>query len=82
MSKNTKQSSPAVTKLAATTLTDPSASKTAKSLAASVLAQAHTTKQTGAELENVASKVMQSEKYATETKTLAASVLSQSNKDR
>ena len=82
MSRNTKQSSPVVTKLAATTLSDPSASKVAKSLAASVLAQSHTPKQTGAEIETVASKVMQSEKYSTETKTLAGSVLSQSNKER
>ena len=81
MSKNTKQSSPSVTKLAAATLSDPAASKVAKSLAASVLAQSNTPKQTGAGIETIASKVMQSEKYSDETKTLAGSVLSQSNKE-
>lgn len=82
MSKNMKQSSPKVAKLAATTLSDPNASKTAKSLAASVVSQANTGKQTGAKLEHIASKVLQSEKFSDDTKTLAASVLSQSNKER
>lgn len=79
---NKKQSSAAVARLAATTLTDKGASKTAKSLAASVIAQADAKKQTGAQMEDLASKVLQSEKYSAETKTLAASVLSQSNKAR
>lgn len=82
MSKNKKQSSAEVAKLAANTLTDPNASKIAKSLAASVVSQANTNKQTGAELENKASKVLQSDKYSDDTKTLAASVLSQANKAR
>jgi hypothetical protein len=82
MSKNTKQSSPAVTSAAAKTLSNPNASATAKSLAASVVAQAHTPKQTGKAMETVASKVLQSEKYSAETKALAGSVLSQSNKKR
>lgn len=82
MSKNAKQSSAKVASIAAATLHDEGASKTAKSLAASVLAQTHTGKQTGAHMEDVASKVLQSDKYSEETKTLAGSVLSQSNKER
>ena len=82
MSRNRKQSSAQVASLAAATLKDSTASKTAKSLAGSVMAQAHTKKQTGAQLEDLASMVLCSEKYNEETKTLAASVLSQSNKKR
>lgn len=82
MSKNTKTSSPKVASLASQTLTNPSASATAKTLAGSVLAQTHTGKQTGAEAESLASSVLQSQKYSSDTKTLAASVLAQSNKDR
>ena len=82
MVKNTKQSSKKVAHLAATTLSEPTSSSTAKSLAASVISQANTSKQTGAQMESKASKVLQSEKYSDSTKTLAASVLSQSNKSR
>ena len=82
MGRNTKQTSGPVSKLAASTLQSPDASKTAKSLAASALAQAHTDKQTGAAMEDVASRVLQSSKYSEDTKTLAASILSQSNKKR
>jgi len=82
MSKNTKQSSPKVAKLASETLRDPHASKIAKSLAASTLAQTSTGKQTSAEMEAKAGRVLQSEKYSEETKTLAGSVVSQSNKAR
>lgn len=80
--RNTKQTSQSVASLAASTLSDPSASKTAKSLAGSLIAQANTGKQTGAQLEDLASKVLKSTKYSEDTKTLAASVLSQSNKER
>ena len=82
MSKNTKQSSPQVANTAAKTLSNPNASATAKSLAASVVAQTHTPKQTGKAMEATASKVLKSEKYSAETKSLAGSVLSQSNKKR
>ena len=60
MSKNTKQTSGKVARLAAKTLPNSKASRTAKSLAGSVVAQAHTDKQTGAELEDLASRVLQS----------------------
>lgn len=82
MSKNTKQTSPQVAALAAKTLTNANASAIARSLAGSVVAQAHTGKQTGAQMETTASEVLRSEKYSADTKSLAASLLSQSNKDR
>jgi hypothetical protein len=82
MLKNTKQTSPRIAKLAAETLQDSRASKVAKSLAASALAQRSDGKQTGAAMEDLASKVLASKHHADGTKTLAASVLSQSNKAR
>lgn len=82
MSKNTKQTSNHIASVAATTLSSNSASKIAKSLAASALSQHDTTRQTGAAMEKVASKVLNSDKYADVTKELAASVLSQANKAR
>ncbi|GLH74887.1 hypothetical protein GETHLI_33890 [Geothrix limicola] len=82
MTKNNKQSGAKVTHQAAKTLSDPNASATAKSLAASVVSQAHTGKETGKEMEAKASKVLQSDKFSDATKSLAGSVLSQSNKKR
>jgi hypothetical protein len=82
MSKNTKQTSSRIAALAAETLQNERASQTAKSLAASALAQRNGSKQTGAEMEDLAAKVLASKHYADETKELAASVLSQSNKAR
>ena len=82
MSNNTKKTSADVAKQASETLRDSSASAIAKSLAASVLAQASTGKQTGAEMEAKASHALKSEKYSDATKTLAASLVSQSNKNR
>jgi hypothetical protein len=82
MSKNTKKTSEAVASKAAKILTDPNASKTAKKLAGSALAQKSTSKQTGSQMEDFASKVLQSDKYSKDTKELAGSVLSQSNKAR
>ncbi len=52
MSKNTKQTSAQIAKLAAETLQDSRASQIAKSLAASALAQRGGGKQTGAEMED------------------------------
>lgn len=79
---NIKKTTKQVASLAAATLQDPSASKTAKSLAGSALAQSSRKKQTGADLEEKASKVLRSTKYSEDTKTLAGSVLSQANKKR
>ncbi|MCK5679946.1 hypothetical protein KAI46_03950 [bacterium] len=82
MSVNKKTTSDQVANIAARTLLDPTSSKTAKSLAASLISQTNTTKQTGEVLETMASSVLKSSKYNADTKTLAASVLSQSNKER
>ena len=82
MSKNIKQTSSRVAKLAAETLQDIRSSKIAKSLAASALSQRDGDKQTGATMEDVAARVLASDRYASDTKELAASVLSQSNKQR
>ena len=82
MATNSKQSSSKTAKLASETLRTPSKSATAKSLAASVLAQTRTGKQTSTEMEALAGRVLQSEKYNEETKSLAGSVVSQANKAR
>ena len=79
---NSKTSSQKMATMAAKILSDDTASRIQRSLAASVVAQASTGKQTGAGMENVASKVLQSSKYSDETKSLAASVLSQSDRSR
>lgn len=82
MSKNTKQTSTRIGKLAAETLQDSRSSQVAKSLAASALSQRSGEKQTGSKMEDVAAKVLSSDRYADGTKELAASVLAQANKQR
>jgi hypothetical protein len=82
MAKNTKKTSPNLGTEASAVLRDPNASKIAKSLAGSALAQTGTGKQTGAELEDKAAQVLDSDKYSDKTKSMAGSVLSQSNKKR
>ena len=82
MSKNTKQTSTRIGKLAAETLQDSRSSQVAKSLAASALSQCSGDKQTGSKMENVAARVLSSDRYAERTKELAASVLAQANKQR
>lgn len=82
MSKNTKQTSARIGKLAAETLQDSRSSQVAKSLAASALSQRSGEKQTGSKMEDVAARVLASNRYADDTKELAASVLSQANKQR
>jgi hypothetical protein len=82
MSNNTKQTSKRVATLAAEVLHDPKSSATAKTLAGSAVAQAHTTKQTSALVEHLAGQVLKSDKYSKDTKTLAASVVAQSTTDR
>ena len=80
MPDNNKKTSSYIASEAAKILTNESASKTAKSLAASALAQSGNKKQTGARMEDLASTVLSSSKYSDKTKSLAGSVLSQSNK--
>lgn len=82
MSKNTKQTSSRIGRLASETLQSSSSSQVAKSLAASALSQRSGDKQTGAQMEDKAAHVLASDRYARETKELAASVLSQANKQR
>lgn len=82
MSKNTKQTSTRIGKLAAETLQDSRSSQVAKSLAASALSQRSSDKQTGSKMEDVAARVLSSDRYADGTKELAASVLAQANKQR
>jgi hypothetical protein len=79
---NSKRSSITLSGQAAKTLRDSAASKTAKRLAGSVLAQRDGKKQTGTEMEDMASKVLRSEKYSDVTKALAGSVVAQSVKPR
>ncbi len=82
MSINNKKTSSEVASQAAKTLSDKNASKTAKRLAASALAQSVNGKQTGAEMEDLASAVLNSTKYSNATKELAGSVLTQSSPER
>ena len=82
MSKNTKQTSSRIGRLASETLQSSSSSQVAKSLAASALSQRSGDKQTGAQMEDKAARVLASDRYAKETKELADSVLSQANKQR
>lgn len=79
---NRKVTSPSVGSRAARVLHSPTASATAKTLAASALSQRTPSHQTGAKVEDLASRVLDSPKYNAETKSLAGSVLSQSNKGR
>lgn len=76
MSKNTKQTSLRIGRLASETLQSSNSSQVAKSLAASALAQRSGEKQTGAQMEEKAARVLASDRYAKDTKELAASVLS------
>lgn len=82
MSKNTKQTSTRIGRLASETLQSNRSSQVAKSLAASALSQRSGDRQTGAKMEDTAARVLASERYAKDTKALAASVLSQANKQR
>lgn len=79
---NKKTSSSELSSLAASKLRDPNSSAIQKTLAGSVMSQAHPARQTGKEMEAKASSVLRSEKYNSETKALAASVVAQSNKRR
>lgn len=79
MSKR-EQSGPKVTKTAASVLRAPNASKTAKSLAGSALAQAGTSKQTTTKTATTAAKALNDGRTKATTRTLAGSVLTQKPK--
>lgn len=82
MSKNTKQTSTRIGRLASETLQSSSSSQVVKSLAASALSQRSGDRQTGSKMEDTAARVLASDHHAKNTKVLAASVLSQANKQR
>ena len=75
-----ESSGPKVTKVASSVLRDPGASKTAKSLAGSTLAQAHTTKQSSATTARTAAKALNDGRTSASTKSMAGSVLTQKTK--
>ena len=79
MAKN-ESSGSKVTRTASSVLRDSGASKTAKSLAGSALAQAHTTKQSSAVTAHTAAKALNDGRSSSSTKTLAGSVLTQKTK--
>ncbi len=76
MSKS-EQSGPKVVQTASSVLRDPGASKTAKSLAGSALAQAGTTKQSSEATATTAAKALNDGRTSASTRTLAGSVLTQ-----
>lgn len=79
MSKR-EQSGPKVTRTASNVLRDTGASKTAKSLAGSALAQAGTAKQSSAATAHTAAKALNDGRTSRSTKSLAGSVLTQKPK--
>jgi HTH-type transcriptional regulator/antitoxin HigA len=76
MSKK-ESTGPKVTRTAAKTLSNPSASRTAKALAGSALAQAGTNKTSSARTANTAAKALNDGRTGRATKALAGSVLTQ-----
>ena len=79
MSKR-EHSGPKVTRTASSVLRDPGASKTAKSLAGSALAQANTSKQSSAKTATTAAKALNDGRTSTSTRSIAGSVLTQKPK--
>lgn len=79
MSKR-EQSGPKVTRTASSVLRDSGASKTAKSLAGSALAQSGTSKQSSKATASTAAKALNDGRTSSSTRTLAGSVLTQKSK--
>ena len=79
MSKR-EQSGPKVTKAASSVLRDPGASKMAKSLAGSTLAQAGTSKQSSPKTASTAGKALNDGRTNSATRSMAGSVLTQKSK--
>ena len=77
-----ESSGPKVTRTASAVLRDAGASKTAKSLAGSALAQANTAKQSSATTARTAGKALNDGRTNAATKTLAGSVLTQKSKSK
>lgn len=76
MSKR-EQSGPKVSRAASSVLRDPGASKTAKSLAGSALAQTGTSKQSSTAAASTAAKALNDGRTSATTKSLGGSVLTQ-----
>ena len=79
MRRNEKTSGPVATR-ASGTLRDPSASKAAKTLAGSALAQAAANKSTSPKIATTAARALDDGRTSRATKTLAGSVLTQKPK--
>lgn len=77
MTKKNESSGPKVTRTASSVLRDGGASKIAKSLAGSALAQARTAKSSTATTARTAAKALNDGRTSASTKTLAGSVLTQ-----
>lgn len=77
MAKKHESSGPKVTRTASSVLRDSGASKTAKSLAGSALAQAGTRKASSATTARTAAKALNDGRTNADTKALAGSVLTQ-----
>lgn len=75
-----EQSGPKVTRTASSVLRDPGASKTAKSLAGSALAQAGTSKKSSAGTARTAASALTDGRTSKSTRSLAGSVLTQKPK--
>lgn len=82
MSFNPKHTSESIATLAARVLRDPFASKEARELAGSALAQVSPDKQTGARMEELAGQILGETGHSADILSLAGSVLAQSNKER
>ena len=77
---NREKSGSKVTKAASAVLRDHGASKTAKSLAGSALAQANTSKQSTSRTATIAGKALDDGRTGKTTRSLAGSVLTQKPK--
>lgn len=80
MTKKSEQSSARIAHIASNVLRSPTASRAAKSLAGSALAQANTSKQTSAPVASKAAKVLDDGRAGRATRSLAGSVLTQKGK--
>lgn len=81
-STNEKTTSQSMASKASRVLRDKSASKDARSLAASVLSQRDPSKQTGSKIEDLARKLFTDKASSDEVRSLAASAMSQANRER
>lgn len=79
---NEKATSKDMASKASRILRDGSASKDARSLAASVLSQRDPSRQTGSKIEDLARKLFTDKSVSDDVRSLAASAMSQANRER